>query len=266
MNRQSKLYLLSRLFFRDPVEFWDRLYNFIEGVYERLGLERSPNPAISLEALIAVFSENSNWDLNGSFQETAMQQIERHVHRLSSGSGRNGSFDPLHNADLTLARFCYAACRALSPNAVIETGVAHGVTTSFLLQALTQNQRGKLWSIDLPPLHPMADQSVGLFVPQQLRTIWQLQRGTARRYLPQLLAQLETIDMFIHDSLHTRSNMAWEFETVWPHLRPGGMLIADDVQDHSVFLDFVAKAQPHFSAIVAEESKVAAFGVAVKAP
>jgi len=72
--------------------------------------------------------------------------------------------------------------------------------------------------------------------------------------------------LFIHDSLHTRSNMTWEFETVWPHLRPGGVLIADDVQGQSAFEEFVAGKKPLFSAIVIEENKDAAFGVVLKSP
>ena len=35
---------------------------------------------------------------------------------------------------------------------VVETGVAHGVTSRFILEALERNGRGFLWSIDLPPL------------------------------------------------------------------------------------------------------------------
>lgn len=38
------------------------------------------------------------------------------------------------------------------PEVVIETGVAHGVSTRIVLEALTQNDLGHLWSIDL--LHP----------------------------------------------------------------------------------------------------------------
>ncbi len=266
MNRESKLYLLLSLLRTQPVEFWDRLRNFIEGRYERKKPERDLPQAIRMETLTTLLLQIVNWDLEGALRETAMRQIEWHVHRQTSSSKGNRPFDPLHSADLTLARFCYAVCRTLSPTTVIETGVAYGVTTSYVLQALAQNRRGSLWSIDLPPLCPMADQCVGLFVPQELRTVWQLERGVTRRHLPGLLDRVRTVDLFIHDSLHTRSNMTWEFETVWPHLRPGGVLIADDVQGQAAFPDFVAKVHPQFSAVVIEDSKDATFGVAVKGP
>jgi hypothetical protein len=36
--------------------------------------------------------------------------------------------------------------------ALVETGVAHGITSRFVLEALQRNGGGRLWSIDVPPL------------------------------------------------------------------------------------------------------------------
>ena len=41
----------------------------------------------------------------------------------------------------------------MRPDVVVETGVAHGVTSRIVLEALGQNDHGYLWSIDLP--HPL---------------------------------------------------------------------------------------------------------------
>jgi methyltransferase family protein len=46
---------------------------------------------------------------------------------------------------------------------------------------------------------------------------------------------LETVDLFVHDSLHTHRNMRREFETIWPRLRTGGVLVADDVERNRAF-------------------------------
>jgi hypothetical protein len=104
------------------------------------------------------------------------------------------------------------------------------------------------------------------FAPQELRTIWELESGVTRRRLSGLLPRMHEVVLFIPDRLHTPSNMTWKFETVWPHLRPGGVLIADDVQGQPAFQDFVAKTRPKIYKIVIEERKDAAFGVAVKGP
>jgi predicted O-methyltransferase YrrM len=53
--------------------------------------------------------------------------------------------------------------------------------------------------------------------------------------LPRLLQEIPTIDLFVHDSLHTHRNMRREFDTVWPSLRDGAVLLADDVERNGAF-------------------------------
>ena len=44
----------------------------------------------------------------------------------------------------------YALCRKLKPDVVVETGVASGVSSSYILCALHENEHGQLYSIDVP--------------------------------------------------------------------------------------------------------------------
>ncbi|HEY2594765.1 MAG TPA: hypothetical protein VGK33_12770, partial [Chloroflexota bacterium] len=55
---------------------------------------------------------------------------------------------------------------------VVETGVAHGVTSRFALEALARNGSGHLWSIDLPPLEHQWKSRVGIAVSAPLRRRW----------------------------------------------------------------------------------------------
>ena len=133
----------------------------------------------------------------------------------------------------------YAAIRALRPELVVETGVAIGVSSSYLLLALRGNGKGELHSIEvgdssyLPPGF-----SPGWIVPDELRGRWTLHLGDARDLLPKLLRQLGKLDVFIHDSLHTDEHMRFEFAEAYPHLRDGGLLIADDALWNRAFLEF----------------------------
>jgi len=72
------------------------------------------------------------------------------------------------------------------------------------------------------------------------------------------------VDLFVHDSLHTYHNMSFEFESIWGYLRPGGVLVADDVGLNDAFLDFAAKVNPAFCAVVNQKDKDALFGILVK--
>jgi len=133
----------------------------------------------------------------------------------------------------------YAAVRALAPDCIVETGVANGVSSSYLLLALQKNGRGRLHSIGLPdPAFLPPGKAPGWLVPQWLRAPWQVHLGDARVILPGLVTQLGNIDIFIHDSLHTYDHMTWEFETAYPHLRSGGLLFSDDALWNDSFYDF----------------------------
>jgi hypothetical protein len=160
---------------------------------------------------------------------------------IAEGVARLGAGPQLslrHNADARIARLCYIACRATRPGMVVETGVAYGVTSTFILKALEMNAHGHLHSIDLPPLGAHADAWVGHLIPAHLRSRWTLHRGASRRVLPPLLAALGTVDVFVHDSLHTFRNMRSEFAAVHRHRANPFVLIADDIELNRAFEEY----------------------------
>jgi predicted O-methyltransferase YrrM len=154
----------------------------------------------------------------------------------------------------------YLLIRSFQPARVVETGVAYGFSSAYILRALEDNGEGTLYSIDRPNAavggYRNADgqldsvylgslSQLGAIVPPELRGRWHVKVGTSRDQLPDLLESIGTIDAFFHDSDHSATNMAWEFQEAWSHLRAKGVLIADDVSSNSVFDDFVARtAQP----------------------
>jgi hypothetical protein len=147
----------------------------------------------------------------------------------------------IESADLFAKKILnqYAAVRALSPDCIVETGVANGVSSSYLFLALRKNGRGRLHSIGLPDLAFLpSGKDPGWLVPDWLRASWQVHVGDAREILLGLLTRLGNIAVFIHDSLHTYGHTIWGFETAYPHLRPGGLLFSDDALWNDSFYDF----------------------------
>jgi predicted O-methyltransferase YrrM len=133
----------------------------------------------------------------------------------------------------------YMAIRAFQPETVVETGVANGVSSSYILLALQKNGRGTLHSIGLDdPQFLPAGKPLGWVVPESLKSRWSLLVGDSRSLLPPLLARLVTIDVFIHDSLHTYEHMLWEYRAAFPFLRAGGLLFSDDARWNSAFPEF----------------------------
>ena len=152
----------------------------------------------------------------------------------------------IQSADLYAKKILcqYAAVRALAPEIVVETGVASGVSSSYLLLALQKNGRGKLHSIELGDVRYLPpEKAPGWIVPDWLKSRRELQIGDSRALLPAMLTKLGTIDVFIHDSLHTYDHMLWEYRTAYPFLRPGGLLISDDASWNPAFPEFSAEVR-----------------------
>jgi predicted O-methyltransferase YrrM len=133
----------------------------------------------------------------------------------------------------------YAVVRAQKPYRILETGVANGVSSAYLLLALQRNEKGELHSIDVGDgSFVPGGQSTGWLVPNWLRKRWTLHLGEARECLPRVLDQLGTVDIFIHDSVHTYEHMKLEYQLAYPHLPPGGILVSDDALWNPAFEEF----------------------------
>ena len=141
-----------------------------------------------------------------------------------------GAFGGWGDGEPGLVRAVWCAACHLRPEKVVETGVARGITSRFILEALAETRDGRLWSIDLPPTgKPELEGSVGMALSDPLHPRWSYIRGSSRRRLPGVLAALGEIDLFVHDSRHTERNLLYELERARAAVRPGGLLIADDV-------------------------------------
>lgn len=181
--------------------------------------------------------------------------------RRQSLDPANAPFGLAHNGTKTLGRICYAACRALRPQVVVETGVAYGITSAYILRALAVNNDGTLLSIDLPPLAQKAEAFVGYFVAPELRHRWDLRVGSARKLLPGVLKANSPIGLFVHDSLHTYRHMKWEFESAFAALRPGGVLVSDDIEGNTAFEEAIRDPRVDAWLAINQEHKAAVAGV-----
>lgn len=171
-----------------------------------------------------------NEPLQASTFNDCLHKAETHFHQAK-----------VESADLYAKKILvqYAAIRAFTPDVVVETGVANGVSTSYILLALEKNGRGKLHSIELgDPQYLPPGKQPGWMVPEWLKQNWDLRIGDSCALLPQLLSECAVIDVFIHDSLHTYDHMLWEFRAAYPRLRAGGLLISDDAAWNPAFSEF----------------------------
>lgn len=152
----------------------------------------------------------------------------------------------------------YVLGRIMKPQHILETGVASGVSSAFLLLSLERNRQGTLHSIDLPdydqswvnrmsggsgrlPGRPFVDNSVpkgaesGWAVPDYLRSRWDLTLENTQSALPRVLAEVGHFDLALHDSDHSEEAILREGALIWTHLNAAGLLLIDDVDLSDAF-------------------------------
>ncbi|MEU9129572.1 class I SAM-dependent methyltransferase [Kitasatospora sp. NPDC048540] len=161
--------------------------------------------------------------------------VEQELHDRGLAFGRH-TYGGYSDADESLARAVRCVVLHRHAEVVVETGVARGVISRYVLEALEQNGRGHLWSIDLPhPFRPGLHPETGAAVPTRQRRAWSYIEGSSRRRLPRLGRQLGRVDVFVHDSLHTARNTRFEMDRIGRILAPDGVMLIDDISTHQGF-------------------------------
>ena len=222
---------------------------------------RPSEPPRPVEQVVEGLSAALGRDVADCLAEDGLAEIEAQVSERTERLGAELPFPLAYNGAPSLARLGYALCRILRPAAVLETGVAYGVSSSFILKALALNGSGELHSIDRAPVRPNVEEYIGALVPDELRDRWTLHRGSSRRLLPRVLPQLQDVSLFVHDSQHTYPNISWELRTVTPSLTRPAAVLVDDPAGNRAFEHWIERERPAFAAVVeADMVGVAALG------
>jgi hypothetical protein len=261
-RRLDRLARAGMVVLRDPSEGVERVREKIANESERWikrdPLTPDPNWEVSLHAQMQV-----QWpcDAVETFTNLWTATVSS-MHDRGLEIGR-GTFSGWDDADPAFARAAWCVACHCRPVTAVETGVARGFTTRVTLEALETNHLGHLSSIDLPP--PLdqnrLDVEIGAAVTDALKGRWTLIEGSSRRRLPGLLQELGTIDMFVHDSRHTRRNILFELQQAWDVIRPGGFLLADDVHGNAGFQDAVRAFGGPPSIVCASDDGRGMFGI-----
>jgi Methyltransferase domain len=175
------------------------------------------------------------------------------------------SYGGWNDSDRAFAEAIWCIVAHVRPARVVETGVAHGLTSRVVLEGLARNGSGHLWSIDLAAVDSALHSQIGIAVPAGLRSGWTYVPGTSRERLPRLLAELGMIDVFIHDSLHTGRNQLFELNSAWAALRPGGVAVVDDIDHSLAFRTFLDHVSPEMWLAAGHVTGSGLWGAAVKA-
>ena len=203
-------------------------------------------------------------------QKQNLSFLEKHIDQffkkldMKEYPSKSKPYPPIYGIDETSGFFLYLICKILKPEKIVETGVAYGLGSAYILQALHENKKGMLYSIDYV-FRPWESKSmIGALIPDNLRDRWKLIYGPSSRKLKNLLVSLGSVDIFFHDSLHTFDNMTFEFNTAWPFIKKDGFLLSDDIAGNDAFYNFYSKMNLRSYALTQKNKEKSFLGIIQK--
>ena len=179
--------------------------------------------------------------------EKEFNYLEKHIERffnnlkLKNFPSREKPYPIDYSINYDSRKFLYILCRIIKPKNVIETGVAYGLSSLYILKSLKDNNFGTLYSIDSIFRPWQTREMIGSIILEELRDKWKLLIGKSSEKLPEIFNELDQVDIFIHDSLHTYENMMLEFQHAFQKIKHNGIIISDDILGNDAFYDFVTE-------------------------
>lgn len=221
---------------------------------------------LQLDEILKTLFPESSYSLEDSTKST--DKLQNHVddffNRLKNETypSKKKPYPLEYTLDKKSGLFLYILCKIIKPKTVIETGVAYGLSSMYILQALFENKKGTLYSIDSIFSPWQSKEIIGSAIPTHLCKNWRLIFGPSSEKLKETLSSLDSLDIFFHDSLHTYKNMQFEFETVWPFINKDGFLISDDISGNNAFYDFYSKM--NLKPFILQQNKKSFLGILKK--
>jgi Methyltransferase domain len=219
-------------------EFSNRIYYANNTMMSNLTSKRMIKPRIErgspddlfVSKLAGVSLEDARHQGNLIRQDTEFRlQMERN---LATG-GRSGYIQICAPFEL------HALTTILRPKHVVEVGVSAGVSSAYFLHAL-ESTGGTLHSIDLPeretrPLRGASwalprGKNSGWAVPRSLIENWDLRLGRSSDVLPDLISEIDRVDLFLYDVPYEIAGAKADFAVVDRKLRRKSVALADNCQ------------------------------------
>jgi predicted O-methyltransferase YrrM len=151
-----------------------------------------------------------------------------------SGKGHKPSIITVEDAVVI-----YCVVREVRPLVMIETGVSDGMSSLLILEAMRENAKGTLFSIDLPEvgLPALYGLAHGWLVPSDARARWRLILENSSTALPRVLRDVGHLDIFLHDSEHSYEAMMREFNQVLCPPHGVKYVLSDDCDANAAYMD-----------------------------
>lgn len=134
-----------------------------------------------------------------------------------------GADDEAGSLETEVGEFLYGLVRMIKPNHILETGTYHGVSASYMADALKKNGSGKIITIEYEPQNQQIANE--LFNKLDVKSYIQTELISSLDYEPK-----EQFDLMWLD---TEPNIRFqELIKYYPFLKPGGYIFIHDLHRH----------------------------------
>jgi len=168
-----------------------------------------------------------------------LQQVSPTIDKIAVGQKEELMYLPFHT-------MLYLITKKLQPEISVETGVQIGGSTYSILRGMEENNKGKLYSIDIGRFFAHNGKFVSLIAPlvtEPQKPFWKFVCGNAEKVLSNVITPLSKLDFFCAGHSHTYKVQKFEGELAWPHIRKGGVFVLDraDNNDNRYLNEFLDK-------------------------
>lgn len=133
----------------------------------------------------------------------------------------------------------YHLVKHLKPARCFETGVAYGWSSLAILLALQNIEGARLISNDMPYVNENNEDFVGIVVPENLKSKWDLQRLPDITGIPLALKKFDNkLDFCHYDSDKSYTGRIWATPIIWNALSKNSLMVIDDINDNIAFKEF----------------------------
>ena len=230
------LYLFYRFLRQRPIKTIRTIFS----LKRLLGTIWTEANKVKIDNLINVIGKDKDLLIEAkNFEKNFLKEKKETIRNLPISGGLKGSTGGGGGNEYIL----YYIIRYLRPNIVLESGVSAGASSRAILQALEINNKGKLFSSDLP-LH-LDKKDIGILVPNELRHRWKLFDRGDDINLPIILNQVKEIDIVYYDSEKSYKGKQIFFEKILANFEPK-IIVVDDIDRDYWFKDFVKKKNNNY--------------------
>lgn len=177
-----------------------------------------------------------------------MNEVIDQIFRSARVTDADGKvYEPVSAVTYESGALLYDFVRAVKPKSTLETGMAYGMSTLFICQAIEDNGVGCHTAID--PFQEGEFRSIGLLNLERARLRHRLQfhLGASDAVLPRLCAEGRTLDFAFIDGWHLFDFTLVDFYYIDKMLTVGGHVAFDDLWLPAVrkAVSFVLRNKPY---------------------